>query len=42
LQQADRTDHLLSLVNLEIWCRLYLDAQSVATVTDQLRASLAA
>jgi asparagine synthase (glutamine-hydrolysing) len=41
-QQADRTDHLLSLLNLEIWCRLYLDDQSVAGVTDQLRASLAA
>jgi asparagine synthase (glutamine-hydrolysing) len=41
-QRADRTDHLLALVNLEIWCRLYLDGDSVAAVTDQLRASLAA
>ena len=24
-QKADRTDHLLALINLEIWCRLYLD-----------------
>lgn len=40
--QADRTDHLLSLLNLEIWCRLYLDSSSVAAVTDQLRTSLAA
>ena len=41
-QKADRTDHLLALINLEIWCRLYLDGQSAAGVSDQLRESLAA
>jgi len=41
-QKADRTDHLLSLINLEIWCRLYLDGQSAAGVADSLRESLAA
>jgi asparagine synthase (glutamine-hydrolysing) len=41
-QQADRTDHLLALINLELWCRLYLDGASTAGLTDELRASLAA
>jgi asparagine synthase (glutamine-hydrolysing) len=41
-RQADRTDHLLALVNLEIWCRLYLDGDSDSGVADELRASLAA
>jgi asparagine synthase (glutamine-hydrolysing) len=41
-QQADRTDHLLALVNLEIWARLYLDGASVAAVTAELKAKLAA
>ena len=31
-QRADRTDHLLSLINLEIWCRMYLDGRSAAGV----------
>ena len=41
-QKADRTDHLLGLINLEIWCRLYLDGQSASGVADSLRESLAA
>ena len=41
-QRADRTDHLLALINLEIWCRLYLDGQSPAGVADHLRQALAA
>jgi asparagine synthase (glutamine-hydrolysing) len=41
-QKADRTDHLLSLINLEIWCRLYLDGQSAAGVADHLKQALAA
>ncbi len=41
-QEADRTDHLLALVNLEIWCRMFLDGESPATVTDDLRGSMAA
>jgi asparagine synthase (glutamine-hydrolysing) len=41
-QKADRTDHLLSLINLEIWCRLYLDGQSAAGVADDLKQALAA
>lgn len=41
-QQADRTDHLLALVNLEIWARLYLDGESVEAVTGELKARLAA
>ena len=42
LQQADRTDHLLALITLEIWCRLYLDGASTAGLSDELRASIAA
>jgi len=41
-QKADRTDHLLGLINLEIWCRMYLDGQSATGVADSLRESLAA
>ena len=41
-QQADRTDHLLALVNLEIWSRLYLDGESVHDVTGELKSRLAA
>ena len=41
-QKADRTDHLLGLINLEIWCRLYLDGRSAGDVAYQLRQALAA
>jgi len=41
-QRADRTDHLLALVNLEIWARLYLDGASVSAVTVDLKSKLAA
>jgi asparagine synthase (glutamine-hydrolysing) len=41
-QQVDRTDHLLALINLELWCRLYLDGASTAGLVDELRASVAA
>jgi asparagine synthase (glutamine-hydrolysing) len=40
--REDRTDHLLALINLEIWCRLYFDGRSASDVTDELTASLAA
>ena len=35
-QQADHTDHLQALLNLELWCRLYLDGHSVEQVKDEL------
>jgi asparagine synthase (glutamine-hydrolysing) len=41
-QRADRTDHLLALINLEIWCRLYLDGRTTAGVADELKQALAA
>ena len=41
-RRADRTDHLLALVALEIWCRLYLDGETPAALTDELRESMAA
>jgi asparagine synthase (glutamine-hydrolysing) len=41
-QRADRTDHLLAMINLEIWCRLYLDGRSASGVADELKQALAA
>lgn len=35
-RQADHTDHLQALINLELWCRLYLDGHSVGQVQDGL------
>jgi asparagine synthase (glutamine-hydrolysing) len=34
--REDHTDHLQALMNLEIWCRLYLDGRSVEDVTAEL------
>jgi asparagine synthase (glutamine-hydrolysing) len=34
----DHTDRLLSLVNLEIWARIYLDRREPADVADELKA----
>ncbi|MGH8261416.1 MAG: asparagine synthase-related protein, partial [Steroidobacteraceae bacterium] len=41
-QSADRTDHLLALLCLEIWCRIYLDGETPAALTDTLRERVAA
>lgn len=41
-QRTDRTDHVLALINLEIWCRLYLDGQSASAVADHLKQALVA
>ena len=41
-QRADRTDHLLALLNLEIWSRMYLDGQSHVDVADSLRGAIRA
>lgn len=35
--REDHTDHLLALVNLELWCRLYLDGRSAGDVTAELQ-----
>lgn len=35
--REDHTDHLLSLLNLELWCRMYLDGQSPEELTAQLK-----
>jgi asparagine synthase (glutamine-hydrolysing) len=35
-RQADHTDHLQALMNLELWCRLYLDGASVDRLTEDL------
>jgi len=34
--RADNTDHILSLLNLELWCRIYLDGESPEDVSGQL------
>src|ERR1043166_4164764 len=35
-RQADHTDHLQAMMNLELWCRLYLDGHSVDQLKDEL------
>ncbi len=35
--RRDYTDHLLSLMNFELWCRVYLDGASWTDITDDLR-----
>jgi asparagine synthase (glutamine-hydrolysing) len=35
--QADRTDELMALINLEIWSRMYLDGRSHSDVNGELR-----
>jgi asparagine synthase (glutamine-hydrolysing) len=34
--RIDGTDRLLSLLNLEIWCRIYIDGRDVADVAAEL------
>ena len=36
--KADHTDHLLALMNLEIWSRVYLDGRTPSDVTEELEA----
>jgi hypothetical protein len=35
--ERDYTDHLLSLMNFELWCQVYLDGAAVADVAESLR-----
>jgi asparagine synthase (glutamine-hydrolysing) len=37
--RVDATDQLLSLLNLEIWCRLYLDGRTPEDVAAELKAA---
>jgi asparagine synthase (glutamine-hydrolysing) len=39
--RLDGTDQLLSLMNLEIWSRIYLDRRTATDVSEELRATLA-
>jgi asparagine synthase (glutamine-hydrolysing) len=39
--RVDGTDRLLTLLNLEIWSRLYLDGRAPDDVTDELKATMA-
>ena len=36
--REDHTDHLICLINLEVWARLFLDRRSPADVSDELAA----
>ena len=38
LHKEDHTDHLLALMNLELWARLFLDGQTPAAVAEELNA----
>ena len=38
--QADHTEHLLALMNLEIWCQLYLDGVSSNAMSDELKQAI--
>jgi len=38
--REDHTDHLLSLMNLELWCRMYLDGQSPGELSQQIKSEL--
>lgn len=38
--RADHTDHLMSLLNFEIWARIFLDGESPDDLSEQLRASV--
>jgi len=35
--ERDYTDHLLALMNFELWCRVYLDRTSLGDITEELR-----
>jgi asparagine synthase (glutamine-hydrolysing) len=39
--RVDGTDHLLALMNLEIWCRVFLDGRAATDVTGELTAMAA-
>jgi asparagine synthase (glutamine-hydrolysing) len=39
-QRADHTDHLMCLMNLELWARLYLDRTTPADLGEELRTVL--
>ena len=38
--KQDYTDHLLSLINFEMWARLYIDNESINDLIDQLEAEV--
>jgi asparagine synthase (glutamine-hydrolysing) len=40
--RADYTDLLLVLVNLELWCRMFLDGSTASDLGDELSAGLKA
>jgi asparagine synthase (glutamine-hydrolysing) len=40
--KQDYTDHLLSLMNLEIWCRIFIDKQSPDDLADEIKYAIAA
>ncbi|HKQ60099.1 MAG TPA: asparagine synthase (glutamine-hydrolyzing) [Candidatus Polarisedimenticolaceae bacterium] len=39
--REDHTDHLLALINLELWCRIFLDRRSAEDVTLEVQREMA-
>jgi asparagine synthase (glutamine-hydrolysing) len=39
--ERDYTDHLLALMNFELWCRVYLDGAAIGDITESLRGRIA-
>jgi asparagine synthase (glutamine-hydrolysing) len=35
--ERDYTDHLLALMNFELWCRVYLDRVALSDISESLR-----
>ena len=40
--KEDHTDHILALLNLEVWCRLYLDGRTPEDVSQELQSEVRA
>jgi asparagine synthase (glutamine-hydrolysing) len=39
--RVDGTDKLLALLNLEVWCRMYLDQRTSSDVAEELKEAVA-
>jgi asparagine synthase (glutamine-hydrolysing) len=40
--REDHTDHLMALLNLEIWAQIYLDGRAHTDLADELTAEVSA
>jgi len=39
-QKGDYTDHLLALINLELWCQIFMDGRGHPEVTEMVAAGV--